>query len=190
MLVTQVIKEVPELGTVFVAPYDDSELNLKLAGVFEAEIVALGKARVMAESSADFMLLFESEVVPAEQAPRRPSLGSVGASAGLGPADPGPGNDPSRDAESKDVEVDVNVNVWSSSKDSVLGGRQQEAAIGGSVFHINAILRNRRSDEVVWQGDAYYPLSEPDTERVALAMVAPLVDKIGQSVVREPFEIE
>jgi len=53
-----------------------------------------------------------------------------------------------------------------------------------------AVLRDKASGEVVWQGDAYYDLSGPETERVARALVAPLVDKMGQSVVREPLQFD
>jgi hypothetical protein len=121
------------------------------------------------EPAAAFLLLFESEVVPANLAPPPPSLGS---------------------ARLSDGGAEVNVNVWSSSQDSVLGGRQEGAEAGANVFHINAVLRDRASGEVVWQGDGYYVLREPETERVARALVPPLVERIGQSVVREPLNFD
>ena len=160
----------PSLGfSVSVAPYDDSELNLKLKADFEAALAERWQARVTAEPAAALLLLFESEVVPADLAPPPPSLGS---------------------AHVDDGGAEVNVNVWSSSKDSVLGGRRDSAGGGSNVFHINAVLRDRQSGEVVWQGDAYYVLREPEVERVARALVSPLVDRIGQSLVREPLIID
>lgn len=169
MLTTRAFRQPPQGLAVFVSPYDDSELNLKLKGDFESQIADKTGARVTSEQAASFLFLFESEVVPAEQAPSRPSLGSARVDEGG---------------------AEVNVNVWSSSQDSVLGGRQQAADLGSSVFHINAVLRDKGSGEVVWQGDAYYDLSGPETERVARALVAPLVDKMGQSVVREPLQLD
>jgi hypothetical protein len=169
MLTTRAFSQPPQGLAVFVAPYDDSELNLKLKGDFESRLTDTMGARVTPEQAASFLFLFEAEVVPAEQAPSRPSLGSARVDEGG---------------------AEVNVNVWSSSQDSVLGGRQQAAELGGSVFHINAVLRDKASGEVVWQGDAYYDLSGPETERVARALVAPLVDKMGQSVVREPLHLD
>lgn len=168
LLRTQVFKKPVETAAIAVAPYDDSDLNLKLKSDFEAKLAESGRGRVAKEAEADYLLLFESEVVPADAVPRGPSLGSANVTEGS---------------------AEVNVNVWSSSKDSVLGGRQQAADVGSNVFHINAVLRERRSGEVAWQGDAYHRLAGPETEHVARAMVAPLVQKIGQSVAREPFEI-
>lgn len=169
MLTAQAFKETPESFTVSVSPYDDSGLNLRLKDDFEAQLRDSGRGRVATSDEAGYLLLFESGVVPAEAVPRGPSLGS---------------------AQVGNEGVDVTVNIWSSSQDSVLGGRQDKGLVGSSVFHIGVILRDRESGTVVWQGDAYHELDEPETERVARAMVAPLVEKIGQSVAREPFEIE
>lgn len=169
LLVTRVFKKPPEKLTVSVTPYDDSDLNLRLKQDFEAQLAAQDRARVETASGAAYLLLFETEVVPADAVPRGPSLGA---------------------ANVTESGVDVNVNVWSSSKDSVLGGRQQDGDVGSNVFHINAVLRDRGSGDVTWQGDAYYELSGPASERVARGMVAPLVQKLGQSVAHEAFAIE
>jgi hypothetical protein len=169
MLTAQAFKKVPEDLAVFVSPYDDNDLNLKLKADFEAQLTAQGRGRAESKTKASFLLLFEAKVIPAEEVSRAPSLGSAKADLGG---------------------VDVNVNVWSSTQDSVLGGRQGARDVESSVFHINAVLRDQVSGTVVWQGDAYHVLSGPETERVARAMIAPLVDKIGQSVAREAFEIE
>jgi hypothetical protein len=155
--------------TVFVSPYDDSDLHLTLKADIESRLAASGRAHLAEEKAAGYLLFFDSAVVPAEQAPQRPSLGSVRADQGG---------------------AEVNVNVWSSTQDSVLGGRQTAQEVGSSVFHMHATLRDRASGEVVWQGDAYYVLGEPETERVARALVAPLVERMGESVVREAIEID
>jgi len=160
----------PDNPLVFVSPYDDSELNLKLKADFESRLAETGKARLAAkENAASYLLLFETEVMAADQAQRQPSLGTARA-----------------DQES----AEVNVNVWSTTQDSVLGGRQAGPPPGSSVFHINAVLRDQKSGEVVWQGDAYYVLREPETERVARGLVSPLVTRLGETVAREPIEIE
>ncbi len=169
LLTAQVFHKPPEMPTVAVSPYDDSDLNLRIKADFEGQLAAQQRGRVESEPRADYLLLFESGVIPAEAVPQGPSLGS---------------------AEVTEGGVDVTVNVWSLEKDSVLGGRQERPDLESSVFHINAVLRERRSGKVAWQGDAYYRLTGPETERVARAMVAPLVEKIGQSVAREPFEID
>src|SRR3546814_2333194 len=46
-------------------------------------------------------------------------------------------------------------NVWSSSQDRVLGGRQESNEAGTNVFHINAVLRDRRSGGVAWRSEEH-----------------------------------
>jgi len=169
MLTTHSIKKAPETLTVSVSPYDDSDLNLLLKKDFESLLTARDGVSIEPEAKAGFLLLFEAKVVPSEDAPYRPSLGSLNAGSSG---------------------VDVNVNVWSNTQDSVLGGRQPAPEVGSNLFHINAILRHRSGGEVIWQGDVYYVLSGPETERIARAIVAPLVEKIGQTVALEPFKID
>ncbi|WP_299397360.1 hypothetical protein [Pelagibius sp.] len=179
MITSQAFKDFSAAAPITVTPYDDNDLNLQLKAEFETELQA--NERKVAEAETGLLLLFESKIIPVEQAPRRPSLGSVSARSGRG-------DDPSRQDGSDDVEVDVNVNVWSNTQDSVLGGRQEAQSVGTSVFHINAVLRDQANGEVLWQGDAYYELQSPDAERVARAMVPPLVDNLGKSTANEPFE--
>ncbi|NIA69508.1 hypothetical protein HBA54_12980 [Pelagibius litoralis] len=180
MLTTRAFKKVSDSATVTVTPYDDNDLNLQLKADFESALAA--QERTVTEAKTGLLLLFETKVIPAEQAPRRPSLGSVRASSG---------NERDLTRESEDsVEVEANVNVWSNTQDSVLGGRQEAQALGASVFHMNAVLRDQSNGEVLWQGDAYYELQTPDTERIARSMVPLLVDNLGKSAANEPFEAQ
>jgi hypothetical protein len=169
LLTARAFRAAPAEAAIAVTPYDDSGLNLRLKQDFEAALEAGQRGRVESRAEADYMLLFETEVVPAAALTRAPSLGSARVDEGG---------------------AEVNVNVWSSSQDSVLGGRQERPELGSSAFHINAVLREAGSGAVVWQGDAYYRLTGPDTERVARAMVGPLIEKMGQTVVRESFTLE
>src|SRR3546814_4461316 len=114
--------------SVAVSPYDDSDLNLKLKADFEAALAERWQARMIEEAAAAFLLLFESEVVPADMAPPPPSLGSARLDGGG---------------------AEVNVNVWSSSQDSVLGGRQESNEAGTNVFRseehtseLQSLMRN------------------------------------------------
>src|SRR3546814_19591380 len=97
------------------------------------------------EAAAAFLLLFESEVVPADMAPPPPSLGSARLDGGG---------------------AQVNVTVWPSSQDSLLGGRQATNQAGTDVFHTHAVLLDRRRAGVAWQGDAHYVLHGPGTARL------------------------
>ena len=90
-----------------------------------------------------------------------------------------------------DTGVDFRLNFWSSSQDSLLGGRQSKGETrAANVFHMNAVLRDRRSGKVLWQGDAYSEMIVPDEPRIARSMVRPLVTNLGRTVKGEPFELE
>ena len=162
---TRALKDFAESDRITVSPYDDSDLNLRLKTEFEQLLRA--RDRNVTESDAELLLLFETETIPTDEVPRGPSLGS---------------------AQAGSAGVDVNVNVWSSTQDSVLGGRKKPGSLGVNVFHINALLRDKASGEVVWQGDAYHELVTTDTERIARSMVPFLVDNLGRTVTHEPFE--
>lgn len=164
-LTTQAFKDAPAGETITVALYDDNDLNLRLKSEFETELKA--REREVVEAKTGLLLLFDTEVIPTDQVPKGPSLGS---------------------ARAGSTGVDVNVNVWSSTQDSVLGGRKKPGALGTSVFHMNAVLRDQASGEVFWQGDAYHEMLTADTERIARSMVPLLVEKLGQTTTHEPFE--
>jgi len=170
VITTRVLGKAPVNPTVYVAPYDDTELNLKLKADFESQIALAGKGiPATTEQGAGYLLLFEAEVMTADQAAREPSLGS---------------------ATADQDGAEVQVNVWSTTQDSVIGGRQAGPEPGSSVFHINAVLREQKSGEVLWHGDAYHVLKEPETERVARGLVFPLVENMGETVARAPIEIQ
>src|SRR3546814_17040882 len=120
MVTAQTFDAPGQAFSVAVSPYDDSDLNLKLKADFEAALAERWQARMIEEAAAAFLLLFESEVVPADMAPPPPSLGSARLDGG-GAA--------------------VTVNVWSSSQNRVLAGRQESKAAGTNVFPHNTVLR-------------------------------------------------
>ena len=165
ILTTQALKDFSDSETITVTPYDDNALNLRLKT--EIETVLEAQDRAVAEAKTGLLLLFETKVVPSDEVPRGPSLGS---------------------AQAGTAGVEVNVNVWSSTQDSVLGGRQERGDLGTNVLHINALLRDQASGDVLWQGDAYHTLESGDTERIALGMIPPLIEKLGESISDEPFE--
>src|SRR3546814_17825896 len=77
MVTAQTFDAPGQAFSVAVSPYDDSDLNLKLKADFEAALAERWQARMIEEAAAAFLLLFESEVVPADMAPPPPSLGSA-----------------------------------------------------------------------------------------------------------------
>ncbi len=91
-----------------------------------------------------------------------------------------------------DAGVQLDLNIWSSSQDSLLGGRQKAGAPSRKInlFHMNVVLGDRESGKTLWQGDAYCEMRTADPARIAGSMVAPLVASLGRSVKARPFDIE
>ena len=168
--------DLPEGLPIEVATFDDTDTNLEIQARFAEE---LEKSGYLIAEDAPLELSFTSEVVQGDLRKRSGSLGRIGAS-----------NEQDRGTRGSDSGVDVEVNVWSSTQDSVLGGRQSASGSGRHAkMHINALLRDRGSGQVLWQGDAFSDLVMADERRLARAMVRPLVDAIGRSVKNEPFQV-
>ena len=159
-----------------VVALDDTNLNLDLR---ERMVRRLQDANFVLSEQAPLELTFDNEVVQGTFESAQPSLGRLeaGTSTGVG-------------RRSTDTGVDVNVNVWSSTQDSVLGGRK---STGGkrmaSQFRIFAVLQDRRSGTRIWEGDVRAMMTQSDLERLGRSMVIPLVDSLGQTVRRERIEL-
>lgn len=82
------------------------------------------------------------------------------------------------------------MNVWPTTQDGALGGRPEGSPSGSSLCHIDAVLPEQKSGEVVWQGHACHVLKELETQRVARGLVSALVTRMGETVAREPIEID
>jgi len=159
-----------------VATFDDTDTNLEIQARFVKE---LEKSGYLVAEEAPLELSFTSEVIQGDLRRKSGSLGRIGAS-----------TEQDRGTRGSDVGVDVELNVWSSTQDSVLGGIQPQAGSGRHAqMHINALLRDRSSGQVLWQGDAFSALVISDERRLARAMVKPLVDAFGRSVKNEPFQV-
>ncbi|MGF1609767.1 MAG: hypothetical protein ACFCUQ_10250 [Kiloniellales bacterium] len=168
--------DLPPGFPVEVISFDDTEADLEIRGRFEEE---LQKAGHLVAGGAPLELSFTAEVMQGDLATRQPSLGRIGG-----------GSEHDKGNRGSDTGVDVELNVWSSTQDSVLGGRQSRGGGGGARYHMTAQLRDRESGRVLWQGDAYCEMQGSDRLRLARSMVRPLVGAYGRSVKDEPFTIE
>ena len=159
-----------------VTVFDDTDTNLEIQARFAEE---LEKSGYLVAENAPLELSFTSEVIQGKLQEKTGSLGRIGAS-----------TEADRGTRGSDTGVDLEVNVWSSTKDSVLGGIQpQSGSSRQAQMHINALLRDRDSGQVLWQGDAFSAMVMSDERRLAGAMVKPLVDAFGRSVKDEPFQV-
>ncbi len=157
---------VPEGLAFDVLPYDDTDLNLSIKQRFVTELTE--GERGFADG-APLQLLFESGMLQGSIAESGPSLGSF---------------------KVKDGGVRAEINIWSSSKDSLMGGRQTgDGSRSASVFHINVTLRDLRDGRTLWQGDAYCEAAVGREARIAESMVGPLIQALGTTVQNEPFVV-
>ena len=137
------MSRLPEGFPIELVVFDDSDTNLEIR---ESLAAALERNGRLIETGAPLELSLESAIVQPEFSESAPSLGRIRA-----------GNENQTGNRGSEHGVAAEVNVWSSSKDSLLGGRQpRQSRSEHPRFHINAILRDRDS------GEPTPPRAQPD----------------------------
>ncbi len=151
---------------VAVTPFDDDDLSLAIKARFEDELRRIGRP---VSEYAPLTLSFETRVIEGRFSRTASNMGRFeGGSGGLR----------------------LDLNIWSTTQDSLLGGRQKAESRQANLFHMNAVLRDRDTGRTLWQGDAYCEMLTADTLRIAVSMVGPLVANLGRSARQRPFDIE
>ena len=157
-----------------VVPLDDTDLNLQIRDQIVQELV---RAAYGTSGEGQLELSFDTAVEQGQIPSRQLSLGRVEAGSEL-------------DAQS-DPGVDVEVNVWSSSQDSVLGGRKEaEGKRKTNQFRITAELRDVAARTLLWRGEVVSEMGLEQPEQLSAAMVGPLVDSLGRTVRNRPLGAE
>lgn len=153
-------QEVPERLTLTVTLFDDSNLNLRIR---DQMIASLERAEHELGDDPPFELELSSELRSGRFVTGSgPSLGSLSASAS---------------------DARVEMNIWSSSRDSILGGRHSDREQRSfTSFEIEATLRERGAGEVVWQGHAVVEAERGLPDPYVDPMVEALVESLGRSV--------
>ncbi len=149
-----------------VTPFDDDDLGLAIKTRFEEELRRVGRP---VAGSAALTLSFETRVIQGRISRTAGNMGRF-------------------EGNSEGLRLDLNI--WSTTQDSLLGGSRAEESRQASLFHMNAVLRDRDSGKILWQGDAYCDLRVADALRIGNSMVGPLVANLGRSVRQQPFDIE
>jgi hypothetical protein len=156
----------PADQAVRVTLFDDTTENIEIKRQIEDE---LRRAGISIDENSTLELAIDTEIIERGSPDGGPTLGSVEGSSEEG--------------------YDLRLNLWSSSRDSVFGGRKSDSTKSETKFHLNAVLRDHGTGRFLWQGDAYAVLHQIDNARVARSMVAPLVAGLGQAVASKSFPI-
>jgi hypothetical protein len=161
-------RPVDPLAEITVRPLDDGKESLEIKRRFDGALQQSGYK--VSDYTADTELSFETAVIEGRFSDGGRNMG--------------------RFEGSSDRGVNFRLNLWSSTEDSVLGGRQKRDGRQANVFHMNAVLRDRSSGAILWQADAFCEMLTPDTGRIAASVIPPLVESIGQTVKGRPFDIQ
>ena len=173
---SQAIARVPEGFPLEIVVFDDTPDNLQIRDSLSD---ALDRGGYLQAEQAPLELTFESEVLEPGKAPRAPSLGTVRSS-----------NETEVGNRGSARGVEAEVNVWSSTKDSLLGGRQGGPTLSSHPrYRLGLQLRDRDSGKVIWQGEAICEMLTGDRARLLRSMARPLVAALGKTVAGEPFNI-
>ena len=83
------------------------------------------------------------------------------------------------------------VNIWSTAKDSVIGGGLGSAdAQLVDRLRISATINSRRDGRCLWRGEVVHNLDGRAANRAADQMIPLLVDAIGTSTNQKPIDID
>ncbi|HEX6980111.1 MAG TPA: hypothetical protein VF342_12500 [Alphaproteobacteria bacterium] len=154
----------PELG-VAIRPLDDSTVNLHLKDRFAAALA--GRSVRVQEMPAPLVLNFETEV---DQTFGRRTLG--------------PG-----EVQISNWESQARLNLWSSTRDSVLGA-PRDTIRGTLRYVLIATLDDEQTGRRLWQGEASYAGAPADEAAALAAMVPILADQFGRTVRQRSFRLE
>ena len=81
----------------------------------------------------------------------------------------------------------VRMNIWSSTRDSLLTGRQPSVEEEGfDMLRLRASLNSRADGRCLWQGEIIENLDGEDAYGAAAKVIFHLADAVGQAVNRKP----
>ncbi len=85
----------------------------------------------------------------------------------------------------------IRLNIWSSRRDSLLGGRR-EGVISEAVDRLRIVVAvdGKGDGRCLWRAEAVHDVAGRDPRHIAAGMIAPLAESIGQAVSRKPIYVK
>jgi len=150
--------EVPDPLSLTVIVFDDSSFDLRIR---DQMIAALERSEHSLEADSLFELELTTESQTGGFVATGPSLGRL---------------------SSNTDDTTFEMNIWSSTQDSILGGRHSDRGLyTASSFAIRATLRERSLGPVVWEGRAIVGVERNEAEPYVPSMVESLVRSLGRT---------
>lgn len=92
---------------------------------------------------------------------------------------------------SNNDQTEFRVNVWSTTRDSLIGGRKDgDLPKPDRHFRVSATIHDKATGRCLWQGDAIYAMDDAGPAPLADIMARHLVAAIGQPPGRKPIPAE
>jgi len=164
---TVVCESFPDDASIVLTPVDDSPLNIEIA---DRLAMALRHAGYSVADSAALTLRFQATERGLRMPAKDRSLGQISGSGGG---------------------VSLNLNIWSSTKNSILGGRQRRRSGQFDAHLIVAMELDRTTDgRCVWRGEAGASLVGWQHSELAERLTWALADAFGKDVRLRRMELK
>ena len=147
----------PENAHFDIGSYSDDDLTLEIVEAFADELAGQGHP---ATAGARFRVMIESRI---ELGSFETTKGAIGR------------------LKVKNGGVEVRFNVWSSGEGSLLTGRRATRAQESNRLLITATLRDGKTGEVLWWGEAAGDLDRGDAASVGRALAPAIAEAFGCS---------
>lgn len=151
---------------VTLAPADDSPLYLSIKEHMKQAVERSGHP---VRKSTPLQLYYSAEESAVEVRRRGPSLGQIDIH-----------------ARNQRARAELLFNVWSTHKDSILGGQKNRRKYSVSNFLIMSLELNRQDNgHCVWRGEGAVELEGVTAKQIAKALTDAIAARIGQNVERD-----
>lgn len=162
---TNALGDVATGQTVLIDVLDDTELNLRLRDIIAQSLEQHGFEPAAA---GRYTLVFQTQ-----------EIHNLSGDGGIGEL-----------SVSTREGIRMHMNLWSSTRDSLLANRSQNATDSVRLLHLDMTLRDRNDGKVVWQGQSFAEARGADRFMVFRQMVPQLVERIGETHDIETFPID
>ena len=166
IVTTQVCEPLTKGTPLHLSPADDSPLYLSIEKRMKA---AVEKSGYPVREATPLQLYYTAVESAVEVRRHGPSLGEIDVH-----------------TRNQAARAQLLINVWSTSKDSIIGGRKNKSSYNVSNFLIMTLELNREDNgRCVWRGEGAVELESVTAQQVAKGLTDAIAARIGQAVERD-----